>query len=90
MYEEDGDMDNEQGPSAIPVVKKGSLCVQNVKPTLTFIQSMLAIPQALALLQTPPLLCVVALILRQVVGKLLLGAELTTAAPKKKMIPLMF
>ena len=49
---------------------------------LNFITSIFAIPQAL--METPPLLCVVALVLRQIVGKILLGANLVDAVPEKK------
>jgi hypothetical protein len=49
---------------------------------LSLVYSIVGIPQAL--METPPLLCVVALTLRQVVGKAILGANIV-AAPEEKV-----
>jgi hypothetical protein len=76
-----------KGPGIISTLGRGAIRVHRFTlkvlwfTPMNYMQSILGIPQAL--METPPLLCVVALILRQVVGKAILGAQLTSAVPEK-------
>jgi hypothetical protein len=76
-----------KGPGIISTLGRGAVSVHRFTlkmvwfTPLNFIKSVFAIPQAF--METPPLLCVVALVLRQIVGKVLLGANIAAAAPEK-------